>query len=149
MSEQDYLKQVKEFVNIDTSPLEDKLNDALLIFKNQLNYLSEINSLVVNTFLSTNFENLPVEISNSLTSDNFLLNIKALKNELESINEITLENAGSVVENVKIKTGLKGKDLYMPIRVAAIAKEHGPEMNKILYIVGKQKILNNINYLLR
>jgi hypothetical protein len=32
----------------------------------------------------------------------------------------------------------------MPIRWMCIAKSHGPEMNKILYIIGKEQILKNI-----
>jgi nondiscriminating glutamyl-tRNA synthetase len=56
-----------------------------------------------------------------------------------------LENGNDIVNQVKTLTQLNGKTLYSPIRFAAIGQEHGPEMNKILAIVGKDNILKNIN----
>jgi glutamyl/glutaminyl-tRNA synthetase len=86
-------------------------------------------------------------MQNIVASDNFQKCIKTLAIVLSSFNEITLENGNEVVNKVKDATGLKGKDLYFPIRFVAIAREHGPEMNKILTIVGKTQILKNIKLL--
>ena len=42
-------------------------------------------------------------------------------------------------EAVKTKTGRKGKDLFMPLRLALTAHEHGPEMKLLLPLIGETK----------
>jgi glutamyl-tRNA synthetase len=42
-------------------------------------------------------------------------------------------------ENLKIKTGRKGKDLFMPLRLALTTFDHGPEMKYLLPIIGEVK----------
>ena len=46
---------------------------------------------------------------------------------------------------VKTATGRKGKDLFMPIRLALTAREHGPELKVILPLIGRDKILKRLN----
>jgi glutamyl-tRNA synthetase len=145
MEDQAYLQFVKPFVTIDLQTLNHKIDELLLIFKSQLAYAEEINKLIADTFLSTDFDHLSQEMYSIIKSDNFQKNINALKQILTALSDdLNLQNANEVVNAVKAQTGLTGKDLYLPVRFAAIGKEHGPEMNKILSVVGKNRILENI-----
>jgi len=40
---------------------------------------------------------------------------------------------------VKEKTGRKGKDLFMPLRLALTGLEHGPELKLILPLIGEDE----------
>lgn len=40
---------------------------------------------------------------------------------------------------VKEKTGRKGKELFMPLRLALTAKEHGPEMKTLFALLGRDR----------
>jgi glutamyl-tRNA synthetase len=42
-------------------------------------------------------------------------------------------------EAVKTKTGRKGKQLYMPLRRVLTDQEHGPEMDRMLVLIGAKK----------
>jgi glutamyl-tRNA synthetase len=42
-------------------------------------------------------------------------------------------------EAVKTATGRKGKDLFMPLRLALTGREHGPEMKLLLPLIGRDK----------
>ena len=42
---------------------------------------------------------------------------------------------------IKSKTGLKGKDLFMPLRKALTGKDRGPELKYLLPLLSKDKIL--------
>jgi glutamyl-tRNA synthetase len=53
--------------------------------------------------------------------------------------EATLETWGSWVNAVKAKTGRKGKGLFQPLRRVLTDQEHGPEMNKMLVLIGAKK----------
>lgn len=45
-------------------------------------------------------------------------------------------------EAVKAKTGCKGKDLFMPLRLALTGQEHGPELAKLMSFMPEKLILN-------
>lgn len=45
---------------------------------------------------------------------------------------------------IKDATGKKGKDLFMPLRLAITGYAHGPEMGKILPIIGREKVLHRM-----
>ncbi len=42
-------------------------------------------------------------------------------------------------EAVKVKTGRKGKDLFMPLRLALTGVDHGPEMRDLLPLIGRER----------
>lgn len=46
---------------------------------------------------------------------------------------------GAWVNTLKEKTGRKGKALFMPLRQALTGMEHGPEMDKMLLLIGPDK----------
>ena len=48
------------------------------------------------------------------------------------------------MEAVKTATGKKGKELFMPIRLALTAREHGPELKAILPLIGREKALKRL-----
>lgn len=43
------------------------------------------------------------------------------------------------VNAVKEKTGRKGKELFMPLRLALTAMEHGPEMKTVFALIGRER----------
>ena len=43
------------------------------------------------------------------------------------------------VAAVKEKTGRKGKELFMPLRLALTGMEHGPEMKTVLALIGRER----------
>lgn len=43
---------------------------------------------------------------------------------------------------IKAKTGRKGKDLFMPLRLALTGVDHGPEMKALLPMIGHQRALD-------
>ncbi|OPB29407.1 glutamate--tRNA ligase [Bartonella sp. WD12.1] len=45
---------------------------------------------------------------------------------------------------LKEKTGRKGKALFMPLRQALTGMEHGPEMGKLLQLLGREKVVNRL-----
>lgn len=42
-------------------------------------------------------------------------------------------------------TGLKGKDLFMPLRIALTGKEHGPEMKALMLLMGYEKVSKRLS----
>lgn len=76
-----------------------------------------------------------------LVIEQFLQKIIKLKKWNE--NEIKL-----VINDVKNTTNKSGKLLFMPIRFAISQNEHGPDLIKIIFLLGKEKVIRNINCIL-
>lgn len=53
--------------------------------------------------------------------------------------DITEDTWGEWTQAVKEKTGAKGKQLFMPLRQALTGQSHGPEMAKILPLIGAER----------
>ena len=51
---------------------------------------------------------------------------------------------GGWVEAVKKATGRKGKDLFMPLRQALTAADHGPELKVLLPLIGRDRALKRL-----
>jgi nondiscriminating glutamyl-tRNA synthetase len=142
MSDEDFLKFAKPFVkvNLDFTKFADLV---ILTFKNYITYADELNQLITTNFIDKDYSILEEVLKNNeITTEEFNLCIQTFKDVLGDYCEITVDNTNEIITKTKEKSGLKGKKLFIPIRFLAIAKEHGPEMNKILPIVGKTNLLN-------
>ena len=53
--------------------------------------------------------------------------------------EVTLDTWKTWSEAVKAKTGRKGKQLFQPLRRVLTDQEHGPEMDRMLVLIGAEK----------
>ena len=58
---------------------------------------------------------------------------------LDTIEELDANIFRKTMKTVQIETGIMGKNLWMPIRIALTGKLHGPELPHIAEILGKEK----------
>ncbi len=58
--------------------------------------------------------------------------------------ELTTDSWKAWTTSVKEETGAKGKELFMPLRLALTGKSHGPEMNNLLPLIGREKVLERL-----
>jgi len=75
--------------------------------------------------------------------------LTAVKEELSNIEEIDGEYAKGFMKLIQKATGVKGKSLFMPARVALTGTAHGPEFVNILVLLGKENILKRIDYVIK
>lgn len=121
-----------------------QVTDAL---KERLNYVNEIVGHMGIFFGDTvNFET--EEVESIIKADHVKNLLEAFVEELNCVDDVTLEFASGIFNVLKAKTGAKGKNLFMPLRCAITGQQHGPEMDKILVALGKDKILNRLNYVI-
>ncbi len=99
-------------------------------------------------FLFGNLEVTEEEAKDQLASDQIGDLLGALKEELDSVDQVDQEFAKTVMKRIQKKTGIKGKGLYMPTRAALTGNVHGPELSNIMELLGKDKMLERINRIL-
>lgn len=144
MSDEDYLSWVKKYFTRDTSNKTDEwVNKLLLIYKDHLNYGKEIDEVTSNFFVDK--INIDKEELEFLESDEIIPKVIAtFKEEVSNIVDWNIDSINLAINNVKEKTGAKGKLLYMPIRIKASGFMHGPELADTLYLIGKDTILGRL-----
>lgn len=145
LSDEEYITYIKPFLNHDvTNKSEEWINKLLLIYKDHISYGKEINE-VVNIFFNDEI-NISKENQEFLESDPVINDvINCYKEELANLKEWNVENIANVINIVKEKTGVKGKLLYMPIRIKISGVEHGPELPDEIYLIGKEKVIERLS----
>lgn len=51
----------------------------------------------------------------------------------------------AAIKAVQKETGVKGKNLFMPIRVATSGQTHGPSLGQTIELLGKERSLVHLN----
>ena len=144
MDDEKYLEWIKKYFTIDCQDKsEEWINHLLLIYKSHLNYGKEINDLTT-SFFSDEFIIEP-DAKEFMESDEIIpVVVNTFKEEIKNTNDWTVEALSQVINNVKEKASVKGKLLFMPIRIASSGIMHGPELADTLYLLGKEKILDRL-----
>lgn len=143
MDDEKYLSWIKKYFSNECDKSEEWLNHLLLIYKSHLNYGKEINELT-SSFFNKEFV-IDAEAKEFMESDEVIPKVvDVFKEEIKSTSNWSVETLQEVINNVKEKAGVKGKMLFMPIRIAASGIMHGPELADTLYLIGKEEILNRL-----
>ena len=48
------------------------------------------------------------------------------------------------MKQVQNDTGIKGKNLWMPVRIALTGQSHGPELPMLIEFFGKEEVVSRI-----
>ena len=144
LDEEKYLELVKPFLlkneNLNGAD-EAKLNLISKIYKSELIYLDQINELV-NSVLIKN-QDFDKNAIFAAESKDLLLKFADLLKNNES-NSFDKESFKLVINELISLTGIKGKNLYMPIRMALTGHEHGVELFNIINIIGKEEAIRRL-----
>ncbi|HVZ81057.1 MAG TPA: glutamate--tRNA ligase [bacterium] len=70
--------------------------------------------------------------------------LEAYHQAFAAISDFNGDNFGKAVKEVGAKSGVKGKALYHPLRLALTGREDGPELVKIGPLLGKDEVLKRL-----
>ncbi|KAA3618115.1 MAG: glutamate--tRNA ligase [Calditrichaeota bacterium] len=59
--------------------------------------------------------------------------------QVEKVEKLDFAQFRKIMKTVSVETGVMGKDLWMPVRVALTGQIHGPELPKVVDIFGKKR----------
>jgi nondiscriminating glutamyl-tRNA synthetase len=58
--------------------------------------------------------------------------------------DFTIDNIKAWIKAVQVATSIKGKGLFMPIRVALTGQTHGPDLNGTIWLLGRDEVLKRL-----
>ena len=65
-------------------------------------------------------------------------------NELKALEDVTADTVQPLFKKIQKGLKVKGKFVYMPIRVAVTGVMHGPDLNVIVALMGRDKVLKRL-----
>lgn len=70
--------------------------------------------------------------------------LAAFLDEVKEADSLTPEKVKEKIKAVQKATGLRGKKLFMPIRAAVTGQTHGPDLQKTIALIGKEKVVERL-----
>lgn len=131
LMDEDYYKNHKDWIIFLLQTIQDSISN-----------LKEIPAAI--NFAFEDAPDLGEEEKEILKGETVPKLLQALEDKVSSIEDFTFEEAKGLMKAIQKETGIKGKNLYMPTRIVLTGVQHGPELANILYLFGKDKILQRI-----
>ncbi|RMA77582.1 glutamyl-tRNA synthetase [Metamycoplasma subdolum] len=133
-----YMKKVEnsKLISLINSPKNKEWNE--LFVETYKQHAVTINELKENLKI---YLNPKQNLENCIATNSV---VKTFFNELKKVS-FTIENIQACIDKTKDILNVKGKDLFMPIRIAATYEEHGPELAKAIYLFGKDIVFERLN----
>lgn len=124
--------------------LTEKAEKLVELYQPQLKSADEIVPLT-DLFFS-DFPELTEAEKEVMAGETVPVVLKAFKEKLEAMSddEFKPENIFPQIKAVQKETGIKGKNLFMPIRIAVSGEMHGPELPNTIYLLGREKSIQHI-----
>lgn len=143
LSDSEYLELVRPFMQEAHPEINDLdwLDALMLLYKEQLSYGAEITDLTKLFFIENN--NLEPEALEVYQAETTLKVATAFLNNLHNFQWDT-ENLKEIMSLTKSESEVKGKPLFMGLRVVLTSSMHGPDLINTIYLLGKDTVIKNL-----
>ena len=131
----------KEYGNVS----KEKASKVIASFKEQLSYGQEIVELARPFFTKVDYSSLGEEELNVLKEESVNNTLKVFLEELTSLSEVNGDTVKAMLKQTQVRANVKGKMLYMPLRIALTGLMHGPDFTSLIQILGVEEIKERIN----
>ena len=118
------------------------LQQLTSVFQERLHFIEEIVTLYQN-FLSQSFE-LNEDMVSFLKEHQLHKLIDTFKSEINSI-DWSPEAIQQVMKDISVSLGIKGKPLFMGLRIATTAELHGPSLPNMLALLPKETVISRLH----
>ena len=129
--------------------LTDKAEKLVELYKPQMKSVDEI--LPLTDLFFEDFPELTDTEKEFMAGETVPTVLEAFKAKLEAMSDedFKSENIFPQIKAVQKETGIKGKNLFMPIRIAVSGEMHGPELPDTIYLLGREKSIEHIDNMLK
>lgn len=111
----------------------------------RIEYLAQI-SEYAKRFFGEEVELENEDVKDMLKKEHVASLLNIFKDKVKNADEINDEFGKKVFKMIQKESGIKGKNLYMPIRAALTGQLHGPDIDQIIVILGRDTIIKRVEY---
>ncbi|GAK01039.1 LOW QUALITY PROTEIN: glutamyl-tRNA synthetase [Geomicrobium sp. JCM 19055] len=118
------------------------VTELVSMYQEQMHYAAEIVELTELFFKEdVDYDGEAKEV---IASEHVPAVMNAFATQIESLDVFEADAIKKSIKAVQKETGYKGKQLFMPIRVAVSGQTHGPELPKAIELIGKETVLKRV-----
>ncbi|MCL5780063.1 MAG: glutamate--tRNA ligase [Firmicutes bacterium] len=128
---------------LEREPAAEKLawlKQVMAIARNYISYMQEITQHV-DIFFLDEVTAVGEDARDVQTWEQMPVVMKAAIELFSEAPELTEESVKGLIKAVGKQTGLKGKFIFQPLRVAITGRTHGPELHQIIPVIGKERTI--------
>ncbi len=150
ISEEEYLQLARqEMERAGLKQADPQVNRKIaLAVRNGLTTLKDIPQRA-GMFFSDEIESYSRDAMEWLSKSGTKALLKVMLEAAEKQPEITIDSFKEVMKEVQSKTGIKGKELWMPVRAAMTGMTEGPELPLVIEVLGKQRLISFLRQAIR
>ncbi|MHA8137888.1 glutamate--tRNA ligase [Lactobacillaceae bacterium Scapto_B20] len=117
------------------------------VYKQQMSYMAQINSMADVFFHEP--EQVTGDALEEISNDTAPVVLKEFAQRAKEIQIFDKVEILKTIKAVQKATGIKGRKLWMPIRIAVTHEMSGPELPESIELIGRQKALEHIEQTLK
>lgn len=117
--------------------------DFIGAVKEKINNLSEIREYI-HYFTGTEIEKPDDEAKEILLADTVPTVLGLFRKKIENSENLDSTAAKVILKEITKELNLKGKDVFMPVRIALTGQMHGPDLDRIIALLGKNNIIGRL-----
>ncbi len=112
------------------------------LFHDRMSYGAEIIDLY-HDFFEKEFM-IDNEELDFIKQDGVKTTLEVWKTKLQSLSDFNADNIKNAIKQTGKETKAKGKMLFMPCRIATTAQMHGPDLPKVIELLGKEVVIKRL-----
>ncbi|WP_277631078.1 glutamate--tRNA ligase [Atopococcus tabaci] len=120
-----------------------RIKKIISLYQEQMSYAAQIVKLAA-LFFEEDMD-MSEEAKEVLQGETVPQVLEAFKAQLKQVEPFEAAEIQKAVKAVQKETGVKGKKLFMPIRVAVSGQMHGPQLNDTIELLGREKALEHLD----
>lgn len=125
-----------------TAEQEEWARALVALYQEQMTAASDIVDLS-EVFFRTHLE-LDAEGIEVMGGEQVPAVLSAFLAKIEQSEEFNAQKIAAMIKEVQKETGFKGKQLFMPIRVALTGQTHGRDLNQTIWLLGRDRVLDRL-----
>lgn len=123
------------------------LESLIAVFKDRIQYGQEVLELYDEFFAQT-FD-LDDEMKEFLSQEGVNELLICFKDLLVGLDRFDAASIKPLIKQAGKDTSMKGKMLYMPLRIATTASNHGPDLPQVLALLGRDVVIERLNIIIK
>ncbi|MEQ0487822.1 glutamate--tRNA ligase [Anaerococcus murdochii] len=131
---------------IDESYDHDKLVLLAETWQSAIDKFSDAPELAKNYYIKSEDIDYDDDAKEAISTDEARTLFNAFLAQLDQVDEIDADFAKSVMKTIQKETGIKGKNLWFPVRAAVTGSVHGPDLSNAFLIMGKDLVKDRLEY---
>jgi nondiscriminating glutamyl-tRNA synthetase len=98
----------------------------------------------IDIFFNDNIEFENEEAAEILRDEDVAVVMNSFREKLQALEVVDAPAVKALLKSITKELKFGGKKVFMPIRIALTGKMHGPDLDKIIALLGRERILNRL-----